>query len=150
MALNLKSCLKRGQLRHLIEFCDPCFIDDDDDMGGSDSEEVCIHSTFGMIRPCTAQEIFENRQRKMEVSHRIDVRFMKNFDVLARYTIEAKNRRFRIEGLINVEERDIWLVIFAKELEGSNTAIASDQLYNTNNAPLFNTDNKPVFNTDAT
>ena len=150
MALTLKNCLKRGQLRHLIQICDPCFIEDDDEMGGADSEEVCIHSTFGMVRPCKASEIFENRQRKMEVSHRIDFRFMKNFDLLARYTLEVKNRRFRIEGIINVEERDIWTVIFAQELEGNNAAITSNQLYNTISAPLFNTDNKPVFNTDAT
>ena len=153
MALKLDSCLfNRRDFRHLIHFADPCLVETPDGMGGKDSTEGVLCSKRAKIEPCSAREIFENDQRKHDVSHKIFLRWPREFVVLPRYVIYFEQRRFRIEGIINVEERDM-MIIDARELEGSDDIDALNALtniFNTNGQAIFNTDGNPIFNTNLT
>lgn len=71
-------------------------------------------SVWAAIIPLSGDEFFQSGQRNANVSHRIEIRARSG--VNAKHRVAYKNRVFRIEAVLNIDERDREMHLFCEEL----------------------------------
>lgn len=71
-------------------------------------------SVWAAIIPLSGDEFFSSGQRNARVTHRIEIRARAG--VTAKMRVSHKTRVFRIEAVLNVEERDREMHLMSEEL----------------------------------
>lgn len=84
-----------------------------DSMGASVVTWANLATVWAAIWPVSANELIQNAQQTMIISHRIRIRYRS--DILASYRIQFGTRYFHIVSIINPNEKREWLDIMAKE-----------------------------------
>jgi SPP1 family predicted phage head-tail adaptor len=100
-----------GDLRHKITFQAP--TNSPDGCGGGDLTWSDVTTAWAKIAPVSAGEKFMASKLEEDVSHKITIRY--NASVTSVQRIKFGTRTFKIVGVLNPEERNEWLQIFALE-----------------------------------
>jgi len=108
----MKCCdLTPGALRHRIEIQRE--IGSQDAAGGRSLVWGTIASPRCFIKPVGGGERFYSMRLEANISHRIYLRYRS--DLLPSDRINYNGRLMQIRALINIEERNKWLEIYAEE-----------------------------------
>ena len=102
---------KVADLRHQILIREKQLVDDG--YGGQTETLVTIHTTWAAIWPVNAKETRENMRTESNVTHNIRIRYRTN--IKHAMIIVFGNRSFEIRGIVNFEERNIWLDMVCNE-----------------------------------
>jgi len=100
-----------GMLRHKISIEREDMADDD--YGGQDRTFATLVNCYAFIKPTSGTERFLAEQVQAEVSHDITIRYFSG--LLPKDIIVYNERRFNITAIINVEERNVWLILKCNE-----------------------------------
>lgn len=108
----MKCCdLSPGKLRHTIaierETRTP------DGAGGSTLTWASVASPRAFIKPMSGGERLQAMRIEANVTHRIFIRYRS--DILTSDRINFNGRLMQIRALINIEERNRWIEIYADE-----------------------------------
>ena len=108
----MKCCeLFTGKLRQpiLIERA----VETPDGGGGNAKEWKVIAQIRAYIKPISGGERFQAMRLESNISHRVFIRYRS--DLLPDDRIKFKNRILQVKALVNIEEQDKWLEIYAVE-----------------------------------
>lgn len=111
-----------GALRHVISIETPNQISDG--QGGFTRGSYTTFLTGSAeIKPLSARELFYASQKSMPVTHRITMRWRKDkiptVVMRVNFTLGSVTRLFMITGIINVTERNRWLLMMCTENVGT-------------------------------
>jgi SPP1 family predicted phage head-tail adaptor len=84
-----------------------------DGMGGFTETLNTVHETWAAIWPVSAKETRENMRVEANVSHNIRIRYRSG--ITHAMIVVFGTRIFEINGLINIDERNIWLDMVCNE-----------------------------------
>ena len=101
-----------GKLRHLVKL--QSSIDTMSDYGEETKTWVTIESIYASVEPLRGRELLEFDQMEAEISHRIIIRATDNATPSTR--ILWGSRIFDINVVRKIEEREIMMELFCKEL----------------------------------
>lgn len=73
-----------------------------------------VAELWAAVSPLSGREFFESQKAQSSVSHRIMCRFLPG--IKSTQEIRWKGRRFGINSVTNMDERDAWLEIMAVEV----------------------------------
>lgn len=104
--------MRSGALRHKIGFYSIQSVADS--MGGVEDQEVLTSETYASITPISGNEKFIANQKFTEATAQIRCRFTPN--ITTKHKIKFGARCFDILDVQNKDERNIELLIIAKEL----------------------------------
>lgn len=108
----MKCCdLAAGKLRHTISIQRETRTADG--MGGSSITWAQIAAPRAFIRPMSGGERFQAMRIEANVTHRIYIRYRS--DITTSDRIVYQGRVMQIRALINLEERNRWIEIYADE-----------------------------------
>lgn len=108
----MKCCdVTPGKLRNLITIEREQSVSDG--AGGSTITWSTVATPRAFIKPMSGGERLQAMRLEATVTHRIFIRYRS--DLLASDRINYKGRLMQIRALINLEERDRWLEIYADE-----------------------------------
>jgi SPP1 family predicted phage head-tail adaptor len=85
--------------------------------GGHDVDWVVVARPYAYIKELSGYEKFVSQQRQSEVTHDITIRYRSG--VTAGMRIEYRAKTYNIQAVLNIEERDVWLIL--KCIEGMAT-----------------------------
>ena len=105
--------MKAGTLRHWLTFEKPPVSPTRDTTGAEVEAWEPVVSVWGSIEPLVGREYVAAQQVNAELSHRIRVRYHPDFTPTMR--ILYGTREFNIISLLNREERNVELEIYATE-----------------------------------
>lgn len=74
-----------------------------------------LATVWAAIEPLTGREFFQAQQVQAEVSHKITMRHYTGITISPKDRLLYGTRVFRIESMLNVEERSIELVLMCRE-----------------------------------
>ncbi len=103
--------IRRGDQRHQINIKTVTTVPDG--MGGQTETEVSFLICRAGIWPVSAKEIMQSDQLELQTTHRIQIDWQTG--ILPSMKIYFGTRVFEILNMINVEERNVKLMIMAKE-----------------------------------
>lgn len=103
--------MKIAELRHQITIQEK--VQTADGMGGFTETLTTVHETWAAIWPVSAKEIRENMRVEANISHNIRIRYRSG--ISHAMTVLFGARTFEIKGIINFEERNIWLDMVCNE-----------------------------------
>lgn len=103
--------MKIAEMRHQIIIQEK--IQTDDGMGGFTETLSTVHETWAAIWPISAKEMRENMRVEANITHNIRIRYRTG--VTHAMIILFGSRTFEIKGIVNVEERNIWLDMVCNE-----------------------------------
>lgn len=103
--------MKIGDLRHRISLQSPTRTADN--MGGYSTVWTSEATIWAAIWPVSGKEIMQARQNKMNVTHRIRIRYRS--DIKSSWRIKFKLRYFDIDVIINPDERNKMLELLCTE-----------------------------------
>ncbi|RLB87080.1 MAG: hypothetical protein DRH26_16295 [Deltaproteobacteria bacterium] len=139
--------MQAGKLRHYI-YIKKVTETLDEGGGFSPVEEVYQNPIPARVTPKKGREIFGDDQRQQEITHEIEVRFNNGIEILPKYIIEFGSRRFTIEYIRDIDERNIKFILGCLELQGeAYQASGNQQVFNTSESPVYNTDGNPIYYT---
>ena len=104
-----KICIK--DLRHRIVIQDVEQLSDGH--GGYNETWVTFATVWAKVVPVSAQEKWRAENLDHEVTHRITIRYLANITSSMRISFDG--RIFHVKGFRNLEERDRYIEIVAKE-----------------------------------
>ena len=109
----MKCCnLTSGKLRHLVTFEREQGTDDGG--GGEAITWSAIAPTVrAWVKPVSCTERMHAQRLEADVSHRVYVRY--RTDLLTSDRINFNGRLFQIRAILNIEEANRWLEIYADE-----------------------------------
>lgn len=88
-----------------------------DGLGGFSESWITFASTWAKISPTSARERFFSEKLEHNITHKITIRYRSGISPDMR--IQFGTRIFKINGIINPEERNIWLDLLCEEGAGS-------------------------------
>lgn len=103
--------LTSGKLRHKINLQRQA--ETPDGGGGTVLAWATFASPRAWVKPMSGGERFHSMRLEANTTHRIFVRY--RTDLLTSDRIEFGGRLFQIRAIINIEERNRWLEIYADE-----------------------------------
>lgn len=103
--------MKIAELRHQITIQEK--VQTSDGMGGFTEMLNTVHETWAAIWPVSAKETRENMRVEANVSHNIRIRYRSG--ISHAMTIVFGTRTFEIKGIVNIDERNIWLDMVCNE-----------------------------------
>ena len=103
--------MKIAELRHQITIKEK--VQAPDGMGGFTETLSTVHETWAAIWPVSAKEVRENMRVEANISHNIRIRYRSG--ISHAMIVVFGIRTFEIKGIINFEERDIWLDMVCNE-----------------------------------
>lgn len=103
--------MKIAELRHQITIQEKVQVPDG--MGGFTETLNTVHETWAAIWPVSAKETRENMRVEANVSHNIRIRYRSG--ITHAMIVVFGTRIFEINGLINIDERNIWLDMVCNE-----------------------------------
>ncbi len=103
--------MKIAELRHSIEIQEKTQVADG--MGGFTETWAKLHGTWAAIWPVNAKETRENMRLEANITHNIRIRYRTGINHTM--IIVFGSRTFEIKGIINVDERNIWLDLVCNE-----------------------------------
>ncbi len=105
--------MESGKLRHIITI-EKLSDGTSDGMGNNIQSWEAVYTNIpALVSPISAKEAFIGEKNQIAISHRITMRYAPNVDSDCR--IVFGTRVFSIQGVINPDERNIELMIGAKE-----------------------------------
>lgn len=108
----MKCCdLTSGKLRNPIELQRE--VKTPDGGGGSTLVPTTFANVRAFIKPISGGERFHAMRLEANVTHRIFIRY--RADLKASDRIKYGTREFQIRAVLNIEERNRWLEIYADE-----------------------------------
>lgn len=105
--------LTSGKLRHQISI--ERATKTDDGGGGSINVWAGIVSTRAFVKPISGGERFNAMRLEADTTHRIFIRYRTGFTTSDR--VNYGGRLMQIRAIINIEEQNKWLEIYADENE---------------------------------
>lgn len=103
--------MRSGRLRHKIQIITISNVRDEH--GGSSEGETLLTETMAEIKPISGSERFMSNQTFAEATAQILCRYIAG--VTPKHKIKFVDRYFDILGVQNKDERNIELIIIAKE-----------------------------------
>lgn len=85
----------------------------DDDLFGDDTEPVTVCSTWAAIWPVSAKETRENMRVEANITHNIRIRYREG--IAHNMAVVFGSRELEIKGIVNWEERNIYLDMVCSE-----------------------------------
>ena len=138
--------MRAGKLRHKVQLWRNVIIKDP--KGGQKITRVEIFKrVWCELKDMNAFEMFQNAQRKHDVTHKAIFRALAIPTLKPKDGIQFKGRRMTVESIKDRDERGIEKKVKLRELEGSDTTISTNQIFNSNGDPIFNSSGGLVFNT---
>lgn len=108
----MKCCdLSSGKLRHSIAI--ERETETSDGAGGASLTWSAVVTTRAFIKPISGGERFAAMRLEANTTHRIFIRYRDDFDTSDR--INYAGRLMQIRAVINIEENNKWLEIYADE-----------------------------------
>lgn len=112
----MKCCeLYSGKLRNLIDI--ERAVETPDGAGGNSKVWQVIASPRAYIKPISGGERFQAMRLESNISHRIFIRYRS--DLKSDDRINYQGRLMQIKAIVNIEEQNKWLEIYA--VEGQST-----------------------------
>ena len=108
--------MRIGPLRHRLTIEEYEVLSND--IGVESRQWKTLETVWGSIEVLTGKEYISPLGTKEEISVKITVRYFKELNSKMRITF--KDRIFKIEGIINPEERNIMLILLCSETKGSD------------------------------
>lgn len=137
--------MRAGKLRHKVQLWRNVIVKDP--KGGQKITRVEIFKrVWCELKDLSASEIFQNVQRKHDVTHKAMFRALAIPTLKAKDGIQFKGRRMTVESIKDRDERGIEKTVKLRELEGSDATVSTNQIFNTNGDPIFNSNGDLVFN----
>lgn len=114
--LKYKQWLNNGDLRHRITF--QKYSDIQDDYGEIVKKDwIDVITVRASINPITAKEFFAAEKTNSEVSHKINMRYIRSHKITPDMRIKFGERFFQLIGPpINFQERNVEVQLLCKEL----------------------------------
>jgi len=107
--MNLKT--SAGALRHYVKLQHATYVQDSS--GATTETWTDIANIWAQIKPLSGRQMDIAKQAQSEVTHEIIVRYREN--VTPDKRIKYGSRIFYIESVMNIEERNNWLILRCKE-----------------------------------
>ncbi|MBL4730278.1 MAG: phage head closure protein [Sulfurimonas sp.] len=104
--------MRSGNLKHKIDFLSATEVKNA--FGEVENTFTIFKSAYSEILPLSAKEYLASKQKKAEVTHKIELRFLSG--ILPTMQIVYGSRKFEIESIINVRELNKTLHIMATEI----------------------------------
>ena len=105
--------MRAGQLRHKVEIHSISESNVGNDYGEPTQEEVTKTSVWASVSPLRGRERFSAQQLMPEVTHKIIMRG--GIDVNVQDIIVFDERKFRVESILDIDERGITKELICKE-----------------------------------
>jgi len=102
-----------GMLRHLVTIQEEPSESTPDGAGGRTPDWTDVFTDYGNVGPLSGRESVFAAQLEAVTSHRVLLRWREGVDAGMR--VQFGSRLFNIRSVINVDERDRWLVLFCDE-----------------------------------
>lgn len=106
--------MRAGQLRHRLQIQEP--TETALQSGEKAQTWATIATVWGRIEPLSGKELWEAQQTRATISHKITVRYGASPDLLATYRVVFGVRTFGLTAVLNRDERNIELTLYAEEL----------------------------------
>lgn len=103
--------MRSGELRNLITIQKPARAQDSSGSTAETWSTLC--TVWAAIRPLKGREYYAANQAQMEITTEITIRYRS--DVSAEHRIIFGNRTFEIKTVVNIDERNHWLVMMCEE-----------------------------------
>ena len=103
--------MKIADLRHQIEIQEKTAVSDG--AGGQTETWSKLYELWAAIWPISAKETRENMRFETNITHNIRIRYREG--ITTAMIVVFGTRAFDIKGIINLEERNIWLDMVCNE-----------------------------------
>lgn len=100
-----------GRFRHRITFMH--LIESMNEVGDDILIEEPFKTVWASMEPLKGREYIEAQKIQPEITYRIIIRYVEG--ITPDMTIEFKGRKFNIQSILNVDERNKFLEIYAVE-----------------------------------
>ena len=100
-----------GRLRHRITFIR--FAEGQNEVGDDILIEEPFKTVWAAVEPLKGREYLEAQKIQPEIAYRIIIRYTKG--ITPDMTIDLRGRKFNIQSILNVDERNRFLEIYAVE-----------------------------------
>lgn len=108
--MSLKSI---GEMRHRINIYNPDTVDDQ--AAGPVAAGALLRQVWAAIEPMSGREQAFMAQRQLQATHRITIRYAA--DITPYMKIMFDVRVFKIVGMVNLDEKNQFLEITAREVQ---------------------------------
>lgn len=105
--------IRAGDLRNRIDFITSATVTDEATGLPETGEKVFAANVWAAIGGVTAMDLFQAQQYTKQVTHKVTIRYRRG--ILSSMRIRFRGRMFEIQGVVNVEERNVRLDIFCIE-----------------------------------
>lgn len=107
MALKVKV----GELRHRVTIQATTAVQDTSASYAESWNDVA--TVWARVRPMNGREYYAMQQAQSSVSHEVVVRFRRGVTTANRLKLDS--RIFDIEGVVNYDERNEWMILYCTE-----------------------------------
>jgi SPP1 family predicted phage head-tail adaptor len=103
--------MRSGPLRHQVTIEE--VTETRDSYGGVVESWSTFATVWASVGPIIGREYFASQQVQSEVSHKIRIRYLSGITTKMRVTFDS--RTFRIESILNVDERNTEMLLMVTE-----------------------------------
>lgn len=101
-----------GKMRHRVSIYNPDVVDDL--AGGPAAAGTLLREVWAAIEPMSSRELAYMAQQQIRATHKITIRYAS--DITSRMRFVLGTRTFKITGMVNEDEKSVFLVCTCEEV----------------------------------